>query len=117
MWLSGGPRLTLGVRDANSDELLGMVEGNTDWTALALQASEVNISYQVYPSARGRGVATHVVALLMKYLGATPTLATAAIQTVPDNVALARTASGLGFTRERDRLGQHGMDLYTKPLR
>ncbi len=116
MWRDGGPRLAFGIRDAQTEELVGMVEANTDSLTLGLLPGEVNISYQVYAPYRGRGMATRAVRLLLEHLKSIPAAHTAAIQTEPGNPSSAHVAVRAGFCEAPNRRGKDGMTVHTRAL-
>jgi RimJ/RimL family protein N-acetyltransferase len=88
-WLSGGKSTLEGVRNWISknqkyweidgsifnfaivveDKLVGMVEANTDSESLeGVDDGDANISYGLYPSARGKGYTTKAINLLIGFL-------------------------------------------------
>ncbi|MDY7105601.1 MAG: GNAT family protein, partial [Actinomycetota bacterium] len=96
-WRTAGPIRSFGVRCTDTGSLLGMVEANLDAAALRLPAGEVNVSYQTYPWARGRGVAVRAVVLMCRYLTRVPGAERAVIRVAPANIASRRVAEKAGF--------------------
>ena len=92
-----GAGLRLAVAEANDDgSLLGQVGiGRFDW-----ENGRGEIFYWVDTPARGRGVATRAVRLLVPWAFAHLGLARIEIVTDPANVASQRVAAAAGFTRE-----------------
>jgi RimJ/RimL family protein N-acetyltransferase len=68
-WENNGPIFNFAIFNAKTKKLVGMVEGNSDpKTIKGLHQGEVNISYNVYPFARGQGYAAKAVNLLTGFL-------------------------------------------------
>src|SRR5919201_1339867 len=64
-WQAGGPVFNFAIVNAATSTLLGMVEANTDYRRIAgLRQGDANISYGLYPGARGHGYASRAVALV-----------------------------------------------------
>ena len=64
---TGGPRIMLAVEDQRST-LVGFVESNTDHEGFAgHRPGDANISYGLYPAARGHGYASRAVLLMEKF--------------------------------------------------
>ncbi|MBI2637368.1 MAG: GNAT family N-acetyltransferase [Candidatus Sungbacteria bacterium] len=69
----------------NNNQLIGTVEANKDYQAIeGLEDGDVNISYALYPEARGRGYITRAVNLLLEFL-LRKGLKRAVIRVSPDN--------------------------------
>lgn len=77
-----------------ADHVVGWVDHDDDrpW----LEPGEVNVGYCVFPPFRGRGYATRAVALLVRHLADTGTVATLLIH--PENTRSLALARRLGFT-------------------
>jgi len=68
-WRAGGPVFSFAILDADTGTLLGMVEANTDPFRIdGLHEGDANISYGLYPAARGHGYASRAVTLVMDFL-------------------------------------------------
>ena len=64
-WQAGGPVFNFAIVNASTGTLLGMVEATTDYRRIAgLRQGDANISYGLYPGARGHGYASRAVALV-----------------------------------------------------
>jgi RimJ/RimL family protein N-acetyltransferase len=114
---SSGPVRAFGICLAATGTLVGMVEANM--AAPGFRQGVANISYGLYPDARGNGYATRAVDLVTRYLTENTGAQMAAIQVHPENLPSARLPGRLGFrflgnrvTTESDR-----MMTYAKSLR
>jgi RimJ/RimL family protein N-acetyltransferase len=95
-WSTLGPIRNFGLWDEATGALAGNIEANSAQETLA--PGEVNISYAIWPTFRGRGYATRAIELLCTYL-ATETGAEAAIIRVePENTRSVAVARRSGFT-------------------
>ena len=92
-WVSGRER-PFAIADASSDEVLGAIGRH------APVGHRVEFGYWVAPGARGRGVATRALRLIVDWTLATTDLIRLELHTHPDNHASGRVALGVGFTRE-----------------
>lgn len=98
-WESGGPVFSLALFDARSGQQVGMVESNSNPAQITgLEAGEVNISYNIYPAARGKGYATKAVNLFLLFLKEKG-YQTALIRVNPENAESLAVADRAGFTR------------------
>lgn len=117
-WESAGPLRAFGIR-AGADEVLA---GTVDlrFAGEGLAPGQVNVAYGLYPSWRGRGLATRAVLLASRY-AADEGGAEAVIQVEPDNPASAAVARRAGFTlREpasRTDAGGTRFDWYVRDLK
>lgn len=67
-WENDGPFFAFAVLDAEN-KLIGMVEANVDYEHFeGYEEGDVNISYGLYPFARGKGYASRAVDILTKFL-------------------------------------------------
>ncbi len=67
-WQTGGHVFNFAIW-TKEDNLAGMVEANTDNTSIeGLEEGDANISYSLYPEARGKGYVTRAVNLLVEFL-------------------------------------------------
>jgi RimJ/RimL family protein N-acetyltransferase len=96
-WNTGGPRRLLAIREKRTASLAGMVEANLDNAWCGFPPGVVNLSYQVYPWARGRGYATRAVELVCRLLPSFDHVAIAAIRVQGGNIASRRVAEKAGF--------------------
>jgi RimJ/RimL family protein N-acetyltransferase len=94
-WRTGGPRRHFGVRDAHTDALVGNVEANLRLEDL--EPGEVNISYAVFPTWRGRGIAHRAVLLVCDWLRTDSFYVTAVVRAAPDNVHSHKVPKRAGF--------------------
>lgn len=81
--------------------LAGYVDCDPD-AGDGLEQGDVNISYAVHPSARGRGVAEEAVRLMCEYIRKHQIGTRAAIRVDPDNHASVRVAEKSGFSYVHD---------------
>lgn len=103
-WKNGGPIFNFAVVD--NGVLVGMVEANSDREAIReLEEGDVNISYAIFPEARGHGYASRAVTLLMKFLKHKG-FKRAIIRVEPENTASMGVPLKLGFTHLRDPDGK-----------
>jgi RimJ/RimL family protein N-acetyltransferase len=98
-WRAGGTIRSFGVCCTDTGSLVGMVEADLDAAALRLPAGEVNISYVIYPWARGRGYAVRAVDLMCEYLARVPGVDRAVIRVAPANEASRGVALAAGFVQ------------------
>jgi carbonic anhydrase/acetyltransferase-like protein (isoleucine patch superfamily)/RimJ/RimL family protein N-acetyltransferase len=96
-WRTGGPRRHLGIRDAETDALVGNVEAHLAMPGL--EPGEVNVSYAVFPAWRGRGVAARAVRLLCDWVETLPDARTAVIRVDAENPHSHGVAVAAGFAR------------------
>jgi RimJ/RimL family protein N-acetyltransferase len=97
-WKNDGPVFNFAIFDSIENKLVGMVEANSDPTIDGLSEGKVNISYNVYPSARGKGYATRAVLLLTGFLKEKGFNA-ALIRVHPDNRNSLGVPKRAGFVR------------------
>jgi RimJ/RimL family protein N-acetyltransferase len=109
-WRTGGAVRTFGVRLADGDRLIGMIEANTLSDA---RRNVRNISYGLYPDARGRGFATRAVRLVVSYLEEECLAELAVVQMSPDNAASKAVAERAGFRLAGRRISADREDLLT----
>ncbi|MFF2147173.1 GNAT family N-acetyltransferase [Kitasatospora sp. NPDC058190] len=115
-WEAAGPLRAFGIR-VDADEVLA---GTIDlrFAGQGLVPGQVNIAYGLYPSWRGRGLATRAVLLASRY-AASEGGAEAVIQVEPENPASAAVAQRAGFTAGQQTHSKDGtrFDWYTRDLR
>jgi RimJ/RimL family protein N-acetyltransferase len=94
-WEIAGPLRAFGIRVGVDEVLAGTVD--LRFAAEGLTAGQVNVAYGLYPSWRGRGLATRAVLLASQY-AASEGGQEAVIQVEPGNPASAAVAQRAGFT-------------------
>lgn len=100
-WAAGGPVFNFAVVD-QLDTLLGMVEARPiDASAFNTQEGDMNISYGIYPEARGKGYAVEGVKLIMQFLKNVG-FKRAIIRVNPENTASLSVPRKLGFEELKD---------------
>ena len=114
---TSGPVRSFGICLAATGALIGMVEANM--AAPGFRPGVANISYGLYPEARGNGYATRAVDLITRYLVGQTGTDVAAIQVHPENLASARVPGRLGFRFLGERVTSESerMMTYAKSLR
>lgn len=114
---TSGPVLSFGICLARTGALVGMVEANI--ATPGFHPGVANISYGLYPGARGHGYATRSVDLVTRYLADHAGTEVAAIQVHSENLASARVPGRLGFRFLGERVTPEGdrMMTYAKSLR
>ncbi|GJF35115.1 hypothetical protein KNE206_78150 [Kitasatospora sp. NE20-6] len=115
-WEASGPLRAFGIRVDAGEVLAGTID--LRFAGDGLVPGQVNIAYGLYPSWRGRGLATRAVLLASRY-AAGEGGAEAVIQVEPENPASAAVAQRAGFTSGRRTHGRDGtrFDRYTRDLR
>ena len=94
-WRTSGPRRALGVFDCATGQLVGFIEVNLE---VVVAPGVVNVSYGVFPSWRGRGIAQRAIELMSKYLLASTEAQQMVLRIAPTNTASLRVAEKAGFT-------------------
>jgi RimJ/RimL family protein N-acetyltransferase len=94
-WQTNGPRRNFGIVELASGRLAGNIEAQLALPDLA--PGEANIAYAVFPSWRGRGIATRAVVLVLRWLKTVPSVHTALIRVHPDNSPSLAVARAAGF--------------------
>lgn len=115
-WASGGPLRAFGIRVGPGETLAGTIDLRFGTEGLA--PDQVNVAYGLYPSWRGRGLATRSVLLAVRY-AAGEGAAQAVIRAELGNPASAAVARRAGFRpsgRERAADGAV-LDWYLLDLR
>ena len=108
-WERGGPVRCLAIRTAARDVLVGYIEANLDHPAY--RPGVANISYGLYPRARGHGYATRAVRLILDDLRRRTAARAAVIQVEPANHASLHVALRAGFRHLGERLTTDGKRL------
>lgn len=94
-WDTAGPLRAFGIRTGADAVLAGTID--LRFAGEGLAPGQVNVAYGLYPSWRGRGLATRAVLLATRY-AASEGGAEAVIQVEPENPASAAVARRAGFT-------------------
>ncbi|WP_421107696.1 GNAT family N-acetyltransferase [Streptomyces sp. NEAU-S77] len=119
-WDTAGPLRAFGIRAGAGAAAGAALAGTIDlrFTAEGLAPGQVNIAYGLYPSWRGRGLATRAVLLASRY-AAQEGGKVAVIRVEPENTASAAVARRAGFTPGRHTRGGDGtrLDWYVRDLR
>ncbi|MGR3935546.1 GNAT family N-acetyltransferase [Streptomyces sp. BRA346] len=115
-WDTAGPLRAFGIHTNADAALAGTID--LRFTAEGLAPGQVNIAYGLYPSWRGRGLATRAVLLATRY-AAQEGGKEAVIRVEPENAASAAVARRAGFTPSGHTRGQDGtrLDWYVRDLR
>jgi RimJ/RimL family protein N-acetyltransferase len=110
-WEQGGPIFGLGIEEVASGRVVGMVEANTDHYRIeGIRPGEANISYALYPEARGKGYATRAVRLILRLLGSRGVTG-AVIPVDPRNTRSIEVARRCGFRRSGSVVAADGTEL------
>lgn len=94
-WDTAGPLRAFGIRMGADEVLAGTID--LRFAGEGLAPGQVNVAYGLYPSWRGRGLATRALLLVSEY-AASEGGAEAVIQVEPENPASAAVAQRAGFT-------------------
>ncbi|MGW8762475.1 GNAT family N-acetyltransferase [Streptomyces sp. NPDC055815] len=115
-WAMAGPLRAFGIRAGADKVLAGTVD--LRFAGERLAPDQVNVAYGLYPSWRGRGLATRAVLLASRY-AATAGAQEAVIQVDPENPASAAVAQRAGFTPGNQSHSNDAtrFDWYTRNLR
>ncbi|MEU9919574.1 GNAT family N-acetyltransferase [Streptomyces sp. NPDC051001] len=115
-WDTAGPLRAFGIRVATDEALAGTID--LRFAGEGLAPGQVNVAYGLYPSWRGRGLATRAVFLASQY-AASEGGEEAVIQVEPENPASAAVARRAGFTPGKQPHGKDGtrFDWYIRDLR
>ncbi|NDU71568.1 GNAT family N-acetyltransferase [Actinomadura sp. DSM 109109] len=104
-WETAGPLRAFGIRVGADEVLAGTVD--LRFAGQELGPGQVNVAYGLYPSWRGRGLATRAVILASQY-AASEGGVEAVIQVEPENPASAAVAQRAGFTPGKRTHGKDG---------
>ncbi|MEU9595365.1 GNAT family N-acetyltransferase [Streptomyces sp. NPDC048109] len=115
-WDTAGPLRAFGIRVGADEVLVGTID--LRFAGEGLSPGQVNVAYGLYPSWRGRGLATRAVLLATRY-AASEGEAEAVIQVEPANPASAAVARRAGFTPGQQTHSKDGtrFDWYIRDLR
>jgi RimJ/RimL family protein N-acetyltransferase len=96
-WANGGPVFSFAIVPAGSPSPVGMIEANLSYADIdGLEAGDANLAYGLYPAARGKGLATRAVALILPFLRAQG-VSRAVIRVAPDNAPSLKVPIRVGF--------------------
>jgi RimJ/RimL family protein N-acetyltransferase len=114
-WETAGPLRAFGIRVGADETLAGTID--LRFTAAGLAPGQVNIAYGLYPTWRGRGLATRAVLLASRFV-ASEGGKEAVIRVEPENTASAAVAQRAGFTPAKHTHGEDGtpLDWYVRDL-
>lgn len=93
-WRHNGPRRAFGVFDGTNDQLIGFVEANLE---LLGNPEEINVSYGIFATWRGGGLARRAIDLLAEYLRGATEARRIVLQIAPENARSIRVAEKAGF--------------------
>ncbi|MGW7458335.1 GNAT family N-acetyltransferase [Streptomyces sp. NPDC054797] len=115
-WNTAGPLRAFGIRVGGDETLAGTID--LRFAEEDLAPGQVNVAYGLYPSWRGRGLATRAVLLASQYAAAQGG-EEAVIQVDPENPASAAVAQRAGFTPAKQPHGYDAIrfDWYIRDLR
>ncbi|MFD3947981.1 GNAT family N-acetyltransferase [Streptomyces sp. NPDC058579] len=115
-WSTAGPLRAFGIRAGADGALAGTID--LRFAGEGLAPGQVNVAYGLYPSWRGRGLATRAVLLASQYAAAEGG-EEAVIQVDPENPASAAVARRAGFTpgRQAQSNDAERFDWYIRDLR
>ncbi|MFJ5720525.1 GNAT family N-acetyltransferase [Streptomyces sp. NPDC093149] len=118
-WDTAGPLRAFGIRVGGDEILAGTID--LRFAGEGLAPGQVNVAYGLYPSWRGRGLATRAVLLASQYAAGAGGKE-AVIQVEPENPASAAVARRAGFTPDQRTHGNNGnnvtrFDRYVRDLR
>lgn len=113
-WRGGAPVVDVGIEDLVSRELIGIVGIQSGMHYL--EEGQTNLTYGLYPQARGRGVASRAVLLAMTLARQRASVRQFVIRVHPENLASAAVARRTGFvwTRHTDD-AEGSLDWYVRP--
>ncbi|UNZ21096.1 GNAT family N-acetyltransferase [Streptomyces sp. 891-h] len=114
-WDTAGPLRAFGIRVGTDEALAGTID--LRFTVEGSSPGQVNVAYGLYPSWRGRGLATRAVVLASRY-AASSGAKEAVIRAEPENVASAAVARRAGFIPGEPPQGEDGtrLDWYIQDL-
>ncbi|WP_405911479.1 GNAT family N-acetyltransferase [Streptomyces longwoodensis] len=114
-WETSGPLRAFGIRVGADETLAGTID--LRFAAEGLAPGQVNVAYGLYPSWRGRGLATRAVLLVSRY-AASEGGKDAVIRVEPENAASAAVAQRAGFIPGKHSHGEDGtrLDWYIRDL-
>ena len=117
-WEKGGPVFNFSIRSTDSGKLAGMIDADIDFQKFSgLKEGDANISYSLYPEARGKGYMGHALKLLEDFLKE-KNIKRAAIRVLPENVNSLKVPISAGYSEIGEVEGKHGevFKLFSKDL-
>lgn len=117
-WQNNGPIFNFAIWEKATCRLVGMVEVNTDYQSIeGISKGDANISYGLYPNARGKGYASRAVKLVTDFLK-TKRIKRSVIRVNPKNEASIEVPRKLGYEKiSRITTKKHEiLDIYVKNL-
>lgn len=101
-WENNEPVFTFTIEESQTHTLVGMIEANSNFEKLEqINEGEINISYGLYPFARGKGYITKAILLLLKFLKEKD-FQRAVIAVDPENIGSLKVPERVGFTKENE---------------
>jgi RimJ/RimL family protein N-acetyltransferase len=116
-WKNNGPVYNFTIRDVDG-QLVGMVEANTaHGEDEGFEVGDANISYAIYPMARGRGYVSRAVTLIEEFLRSR-NVTRGVIRVAPDNLASLAVPVRLGYIDKGQHVSVDGdlLQMFTKDL-
>ncbi|MFC9431398.1 GNAT family N-acetyltransferase [Streptomyces sp. NPDC056987] len=115
-WETAGSLRAFGIRVGADEALAGTID--LRFVAEGLAPGQVNVAYGLYPSWRGRGLATRAVLLVSRY-AASEGATEAVIRVEPENATSAAVAQRAGFIPGKHTHSEDGtrLDWYIRDLR
>ena len=96
-WQEDGPVFNFAIFARDNNQLVGMVEANTDYHTLkGIEPGDANVSYGIYPFARGKGYVISAVNLITNFLK-TKGIKRAIIRVNPNNETSLKVPLRCGF--------------------
>jgi len=117
-WEKGGPIFNFSIRSTENGELVGMIEANIDFKKFeGLKEGDANISYSLYPEARGKGYMGHALKLLEDFLKE-KNIKRATIRILPENIKSLKVPISGGYSLIGEVKGKHRevFKLFSKEL-
>jgi RimJ/RimL family protein N-acetyltransferase len=115
-WDTAGPLRGFGIRVGADEVLAGTID--LRFAGAGLAPGQVNVAYGLYPSWRGRGLATRAVLLASQY-AASQGAVQAVIQVEPQNPTSGAVAQRAGFSPDTQTHTKDGtlLNWYVRDLR
>jgi RimJ/RimL family protein N-acetyltransferase len=110
-WADNGPVFNFAVRDARTNDLMGMVEANQDREDIdGLFEGDANISYGLYPKYRGQGYVARALVLFERFLREQG-VRRGVIRVEPENLASVAVPRRLGYDERNPIIARDGTTL------
>lgn len=110
-WEKDGPIFNFSIRIIESNELIGMIEANIDSKNVeGIKDGDANISYSLYPKARGKGFMIRAVNLIQKFLKEKD-VKRAVIRVDPENKNSLKVPLRCGFIKNGQIVTEKGNGL------